>query len=133
MTYVIDTLSNLVHQSGFFSLTWKNGVMILIACVLLFFAIKKQYEPLLLVPIAFGMLLVNLFPDIMMTIEESENGEISLKASKGIKRATFITGIEMLIECIKENSKVPIDIDDILEDIKRIYERDAIEKLKKSE
>ena len=39
----------------------------------------------------------------------------------------------MLIECIKENSKVPIDIDDILEDIKRIYERDAIERLKKSE
>ena len=55
-------------------------------------------------------------------IEEKENGEISLKASKGIKWATFITGIEMLIECIKENSKVPIDIDDILEDIKRIYE-----------
>ena len=68
-----------------------------------------------------------------ITIEESENGEIYLKASKGIKWATFITGIEMLIECIKENSKVPIDIDDILEDIKRIYERDAIEKLKKSE
>ena len=68
-----------------------------------------------------------------ITIEEKENGEIYLKASKGIKWTTFITGIEMLIECIKENSKVPIDIDDILEDIKRIYERDAIEKLKKSE
>lgn len=68
-----------------------------------------------------------------ITIEELENGEISLKASKGIKWTTFITGIEMLIECIKENSKVPIDIDDILEDIKRIYERDAIERLKKSE
>ena len=68
-----------------------------------------------------------------ITIEESENGEISLKASKGIKWSTFITGIEMLIECIKENSKVSIDIDDILEDIKRIYERDAIERLKKSE
>lgn len=66
-----------------------------------------------------------------ITIEELENGEISLKASTGIKWATFITGIEMLIECIKENSKVPIDIDDILEDIKRIYERDAIERLKK--
>ena len=39
----------------------------------------------------------------------------------------------MLIECIKENSKVPIDIDDILDDIKRIYERDAIEKLKNRE
>ena len=68
-----------------------------------------------------------------ITIEELENGEISLKASKGIKWSTFITGIEMLIECIKENSKVPIDIDDILDDIKRIYERDAIERLKKSE
>ena len=66
-----------------------------------------------------------------ITIEELENGEIYLKASKGIKWATFITGIEMLIECIKENSKVPIDIDDILDDIKRIYERDTIEKLKK--
>ena len=68
-----------------------------------------------------------------ITIEEKENGEVYLKASKGIKWATFITGIEMLIECIKENSEVPIDIDDILEDIKRIYERDAIEKLKKNE
>ena len=69
----------------------------------------------------------------LITIEELENGEISLKASKGIKWTTFITGIEMLIECIKENSKVPIDIDDILENIKRIYEREAIESLKKSE
>lgn len=68
-----------------------------------------------------------------ITIEELENGEISLKASKGIKWTTFITGIEMLIECIKENSKVPIDIDDILDDIKRIYERDTIEKLKNRE
>lgn len=68
-----------------------------------------------------------------ITIEELENGEISLKAGKGIKWSTFITGIEMLIECIKENSKVPIDIDDILDDIKQIYERDAIEKLKNRE
>ena len=57
-----------------------------------------------------------------ITIEEKEDGTISLKASKGIKWATFITGIEMLIECIKE--AVPIDIDNILKDIKRIYERD---------
>ncbi|MCQ2095728.1 MAG: sodium ion-translocating decarboxylase subunit beta [Bacteroidaceae bacterium] len=39
---------------------WKNAVMILIACVLLYLAIKKQYEPLLLLPIAFGMLLSNI-------------------------------------------------------------------------
>ena len=39
---------------------WKNLIMIAVACVLLYLAIKKQFEPLLLLPIAFGMLLVNL-------------------------------------------------------------------------
>lgn len=61
-----------------------------------------------------------------IVIEENENGEIYLKASKGIKWSTFITGIEMLIEVI--NREVPIDIDDILEDIKRIYLRDKRDK-----
>lgn len=63
----------------------------------------------------------------IITIEEKEDGSISLEASKGIKWITFITGIEMFIEVIKENAEVPIDIDDILEDIKRIYERDKKE------
>lgn len=58
-----------------------------------------------------------------IVIEENEDGSISLKASKGIKWTTFITGVEMLIECIEENVEVPINIDYILEDIKRIYER----------
>ena len=39
---------------------WKNLIMIGIACILIYLAIKKQFEPLLLLPIAFGMLLVNL-------------------------------------------------------------------------
>ena len=39
---------------------WKNLIMIGIACILMYLAIKKQFEPLLLLPIAFGMLLVNL-------------------------------------------------------------------------
>ena len=39
---------------------WKNGVMILIACFFMYLAIKKGFEPLLLLPIAFGMLLANL-------------------------------------------------------------------------
>ena len=39
---------------------WKNAVMIAIACFLLYLAIKKEYEPLLLLPIAFGMLLSNI-------------------------------------------------------------------------
>ena len=48
--------------------------MILVALFFMYLAIKKEYEPLLLVPISFGMLLVNLFPDIMLSIEDSSNG-----------------------------------------------------------
>ena len=39
---------------------WKNAIMIGIGCFLLYLAIKKEYEPLLLLPIAFGMILTNL-------------------------------------------------------------------------
>ena len=53
----LDTLENLVNQTAFMSLTVGNYIMIVVACVFLYLAIKKGYEPLLLVPIAFGMLL----------------------------------------------------------------------------
>ncbi len=65
MSYIGNTLSNLLHQSAFFNLTWGNYVMILVALVFLYLAIKHGFEPLLLVPIAFGMLLVNIYPDII--------------------------------------------------------------------
>lgn len=74
MDYIVNTLENLIHQTAFFNLTVGNYIMILVALVFLFLAIKKGYEPLLLVPIAFGMLLVNMFPDIMLKIEDSANG-----------------------------------------------------------
>ncbi len=61
----IDALVGLFQDSGFMDLSIKNYAMMAIACVLLYLAIKKQYEPLLLLPIAFGMLLVNLYPAIM--------------------------------------------------------------------
>ena len=74
MEYITSTLGNLMDQTAFFNLTVGNYVMILVACVFLYLAIAKGFEPLLLVPIAFGMLLVNIYPDIMMSIEESSNG-----------------------------------------------------------
>ena len=55
MSYVGETMSNLLHQTAFLNLTWGNFVMIAVAFLFLFLAIKKEYEPLLLVPIAFGM------------------------------------------------------------------------------
>ncbi len=60
-----QTIANLAQQTAFTSLTWGNYVMILIACVFLYLAIAKDFEPLLLTPIAFGMLLVNIFPGII--------------------------------------------------------------------
>lgn len=65
MSYIVTTLSNLIQQTAFCNMTFGNLVMILVACVFLYLAIAKGYEPLLLVPIAFGMLLVNIYPDIM--------------------------------------------------------------------
>ena len=61
----MKTLSNLWEQTAFMNLEWGNYVMILVALVFLYLAIKHGFEPLLLVPIAFGMLLVNIYPDIM--------------------------------------------------------------------
>ena len=74
MDYIVTTLDNLIHQTAFFNLTWGNYLMIVVACVFLYLAIAKEFEPLLLLPIAFGMLLVNIYPDIMMHIEDSPNG-----------------------------------------------------------
>ena len=65
MSYVLNTLTNLLDQTAFMNLTVGNYVMIVVACVFLYLAIKHGFEPLLLVPIAFGMLLVNIYPDIM--------------------------------------------------------------------
>ena len=61
----VDAVNGILLSSGIFTLNWQNYVMIGVSIVLLYLAIKKQYEPLLLLPIAFGMLLVNLYPGIM--------------------------------------------------------------------
>lgn len=53
------------EKMGFMNMSWQQGLMLLISFFLLYLAIKKQYEPLLLLPIAFGMLLTNL-PDANM-------------------------------------------------------------------
>lgn len=76
MDYLLKTLQDLIEASGFTTITYKNLIMIAVACVLLYLAIKKDYEPLLLIPIAFGILLVNLFPGIMAKPYYNENGDL---------------------------------------------------------
>ena len=74
MEYIQNTLLNLLQQAAFLNLSVGNLIMILVACIFLYLAIGKGFEPLLLVPISFGMLLVNIYPDIMLSIEDSSNG-----------------------------------------------------------
>ena len=74
MEYIVRTLTNLVHQTAFMNLSWGNILMIAVACVFLYLALAHDFEPLLLVPIAFGMLLVNIYPDIIVAPTETANG-----------------------------------------------------------
>ena len=62
MSFFVEVLTKIFGGSGFAALPtdWRQVVMIVIACVLLYMGIGKGYEPLLMVPIAFGMLLANL-------------------------------------------------------------------------
>jgi len=78
MQYVID----LLKESGLASLGWGNWIMFLVAGVLIFLAIRKQYEPLLLIPIGFGIMLANL-PNAAMG--SHEEGLIGLIYRSGIK------------------------------------------------
>lgn len=55
-----QTFVKFLQDTGFATISWQQAVMLVISCVLLYLAIVKQYEPLLLLPIAFGMLLANL-------------------------------------------------------------------------
>ena len=93
-----DALKGIYQGSGLMNLDWRNYLMIGIACVLFFLAIKKQFEPLLLLPIAFGMLLVNLFPAIvagptteMIPVKPEELDHYSNYAKTIIDGQTFVS------------------------------------------
>ncbi len=60
MEVFLETIQGIFANSGFTAMTWQQGVMILVSFVLLYLAIAKKFEPLLLLPIAFGMFLANI-------------------------------------------------------------------------
>lgn len=61
---MLELLSNFFGDSGFGQFHWSNGVMLLIGLVFLYLAIKKHYEPMLLIPIGFGILIGNIPYDV---------------------------------------------------------------------
>ena len=76
----LNTLKELAINSGFCNITWQQGLMLAVSFLLMYLAIVKQFEPLLLLPIAFGMMLTNIpgsgvfHPEFFMTEEVALNG-----------------------------------------------------------
>lgn len=79
-----NVLAELLEASGFAALTWQNIAMILVSFVLFYLAIVKKFEPLLLLPISFGMFLVNLPLTGLM-----DEGGIIYLMSYGVKSNLF--------------------------------------------
>lgn len=85
-----SVLKELLLQSGFSAVTWQEIVMILVACILVYLAIVKKFEPLLLLPIAFGMLLANLpMADLMKEADPWYSSGILQIIYKGVKSSLF--------------------------------------------
>ena len=86
----IDSIIKLLAESGFAAMTWQSGVMIVIACVLMYLAIVKKFEPLLLLPIAFGVLLANLpLAGLMAEPVGSEAGGLLYYLYLGVKKGIY--------------------------------------------
>lgn len=82
--------NQLLAESGFSALTWRAALMLLISCILLYLAIKKQFEPLLLLPIAYGMFLANLpLAGLMQPAEQWQNSGVLWNIYQGVKSNIF--------------------------------------------
>lgn len=86
----ITTISELLSKSGYATISLHQLIMLLISCILLYLGIVKKYEPLLLIPIAFGMLLVNLpGSNLMLAPDGDANGGLLWYISRGIKLGIY--------------------------------------------
>ena len=84
-----NVIAELLEASGFAALTWQNAAMILVSFVLFYLAIVKKFEPLLLLPISFGMFLVNLPLAGLMNEGGVDKGGIIYFMSYGVKSNLF--------------------------------------------
>ena len=84
-----NVIAELLEASGFAALTWQNLAMILVSFVLFYLAIVKKFEPLLLLPISFGMFLVNLPLAGLMNEGGVDKGGIIYFMSYGVKSNLF--------------------------------------------
>lgn len=87
---MLNSLIELLNNSGFSSLSWQSVIMIIISFILIYLAIAKKFEPLLLLPIAFGILLANLpLTGIMSEPTSSQNGGLLYYLYQGVKLGIY--------------------------------------------
>jgi len=86
---MLEFLLDFIHNSGFGNATWGNVIMILVGLFFIFLAITKNYEPLLLVPIGFGILVGNIPFSEGMGIGFQEEGSVLNILYDGVKRGWF--------------------------------------------
>ena len=87
----MEALTTLLTQSGFAGLSWQNLVMYAVGGVLIYLAIRKGYEPLLLIPIGFGAILANL-PNAMMSA--SVDGAAAAHGAHPLLQLVYNAGIK---------------------------------------
>lgn len=91
----MDNFINILQGSGFANLSWHNLVMFVIAGILIYLAIKKKFEPLLLIPIGFGAILANLpFGQMGVYVTDIIGGEVVQEYSDGIIALIYKMGIK---------------------------------------
>ena len=84
MEFILQVLTGLWQSSGLAALTWQNGVMLLVSFTFLYLGIRRKFEPLVLVPIAFGILLANLpGADVMKDVTGGLLGSVGQEAVEG--------------------------------------------------
>lgn len=87
---MLEAITNFLASTGFTALTWQSCVMILVSLVLMYLAIVKKFEPLLLLPIAFGMLLANLpLAGIMDAPKDGQTGGLLYYLYQGVKLGIY--------------------------------------------
>lgn len=87
----IEALQNIIKSSGFAALRWQHLIMIIIAFILIYLAIVKKFEPLLLLPISFGILLANLPLTGLMNepLNNSDVGGLLYYLYFGVKKGIY--------------------------------------------
>ena len=137
---MLELLKNFIESSGiagFFAAGgWKNLIMILIALVLLYFAIFKKAEPYLLIPIAFGVLLVNLpFSDIFVdsTRQMYDLDGFAALAGISIEQATAIfnaQGLDLTISHqLRDILAVSDELVNVLNNVELNFTKEALDKI----